>query len=169
MGITGLDIIGESGSDIERLMSLDFGHCRLCLMAPKGSVRQASELSGKRIVTSFPNLTRRYFNQFDTPERKTTITYVSGSVEAACGLGLGDGIVDLVETGTTMEAAGLEVVDKVMDTETVLISNKHSKHHEIVTKIVKRLQGYLLAQQYTLLMYNIEKKIWRRPSYSPRT
>jgi ATP phosphoribosyltransferase len=59
-------------------------------------------LSGKRIVTSFPNLARKFFNKYDTADKKTSIKYVSGSVEAACGLGLADGVIDLVETGTTM-------------------------------------------------------------------
>ena len=74
---------------------------------------------GKRIVTSFVNLSKKFFDALPNGDT-TSINYVSGSVEAACGSGLADGIVDLVETGTTMRAAGLEVVETVMSTETVL-------------------------------------------------
>jgi ATP phosphoribosyltransferase len=73
------------------------------------------------------------------------IKYVSGSVEAACGLGLADAVIDLVETGTTMRAAGLEIVDEVLTTEAVLIASKTSKHADIVELIKKRMQGYMTA------------------------
>jgi ATP phosphoribosyltransferase len=65
-------------------------------------IKDPSELSGKRIVTSFPGQARKYFDKYDTADSKTSIKYVSGSVEAACGLGLAEGVIDLVETGTTM-------------------------------------------------------------------
>ena len=65
-------------------------------------IKDPIELAGKRIVTSFPVLARQFFDKYDTPETKTSIKFVSGSVEAACGLGLADGVIDLVETGTTM-------------------------------------------------------------------
>ena len=65
-------------------------------------------LAGKRIATSFPELTKKFFAQHENGQ-PTRVKVISGSVEASCGLGLADGIVDLVETGTTMRAAGLEV------------------------------------------------------------
>lgn len=75
----------------------------MCLQAPIASGHKGgADLAGKRIVTSFPNLARRFFDKYDTADKKTSIKYVSGSVEAACGLGLADAVIDLVETGTTM-------------------------------------------------------------------
>jgi ATP phosphoribosyltransferase len=65
-------------------------------------IKDPKDLAGKRIVTSFPFLTKRYFDSLESSEKNTSIKYVTGSVEAACGLGLADGVVDLVETGTTM-------------------------------------------------------------------
>ena len=109
MGITGEDIIGESQADVEVLMKLGLGKCRLSVQAPVGEVTDVRSLAGKRIVTSFPNLTRNYFSAMSS-DKPTQIKVISGSVEASCGLGLADGIVDLVETGTTMRAAGLEEV-----------------------------------------------------------
>lgn len=140
-------------------MNLGFGKCKLCVEAPQGLYKDASELAGKRIVTSFPNLTKSYFGKFDAEQGTTTnIRVVSGSVEAACGLGLADAVVDLVETGTTMRAAGLEVVGDVMATETILIANKNSKHKDLVAKIHKRIEGYMLAQKYCYISYNVSKK-----------
>jgi ATP phosphoribosyltransferase len=60
-------------------------------------------------VTSFPNLSRKFFDQYDSADVKTSIKYVSGSVEAACALGLADAVVDLVETGTTMKVTSYEL------------------------------------------------------------
>jgi len=124
LGITGEDIVKESGVPVETLMQLGMGKCRLCVQGPKGKFQDPKELLGQRIVTSFPNIAREFFDGLEGKESKeegsTKIKYVRGSVEAAIGLGLADGIVDLVETGTTMRAAGLEVVHSIMSTQTVL-------------------------------------------------
>lgn len=135
MGITGLDIIEESQAEVEVLQKLNMGKCALAVQAPVGKFKSVEELAGKRIVTSFPNVAREFFKKLEKPgdkptdikydqQKQNTFTrpctvllmlccefrFVSGSVEVACALGLADGIVDLVETGTTMRAAGLEMV-----------------------------------------------------------
>ena len=91
-------------------MDLGFGKCKLCVQAPVASkITNVSSLAGGRIVTSFPFLTTEYFKSFDEKlGTKTKVTEVSGSVEAACGLGLADAVVDLVETGTTKFFVKLE-------------------------------------------------------------
>jgi ATP phosphoribosyltransferase len=173
MGITGQDIIAESNSEVRSLMSLGIGKCRLCLQAPIGQYASPKDLAGKRIVTSFPNLARKYFDKleaegyphttikygFHSPPLLvlTPLRYVSGSVEAACGLGLADAIIDLVETGTTMKAAGLEIVDVVMTTETMLLSNPHTPFQSLVEKIHRRIAGYVTATQNCLITYNVER------------
>lgn len=83
--------------------------------------------------------------------------YVSGSVEVACSLGLADAVVDLVETGTTMRAAGLEPCSVVMESETVLIMNPKSKHRSTVEKIRKRIKGFITAKNKSMLTYNVTK------------
>jgi ATP phosphoribosyltransferase len=105
MGITGLDVVEESDVKIEHVMDLGFGKCKLCIQAPVDqNVQNAEALAGKRIVTSFPHLTKAFFDPLDSKLGTTTkIKFVSGSVEAACGLDLADAVVDLVETGTTMK------------------------------------------------------------------
>jgi ATP phosphoribosyltransferase len=86
------------------------------------------------------------------------IKYVSGSVEAACGLGLADAVVDLVETGTTMRAAGLEVVADVCESESVLITRKDSPHGALVDLLVKRIQGYITSEKHLLISYNVSEE-----------
>lgn len=157
MGITGEDMISESQSDVEILMPLGFGKCRLCLQAPKWrQYTTGADLIGKRIVTSFPLLTRNYFNTLSEEVGKapTQISYVSGSVEAACGLGLADGIVDLVESGGTMEAHGLRVVEELMNTQAVLVANKGSSFPQLINKIHRRFQGIIVARKYRMVTYN---------------
>lgn len=159
LGITGEDIIAESGVEPKVILEtkLQMGNCRLCLQAPAALVNKpASYFAGKRIVTSFPNLAAKFFTPIDAKcETTTPIQYVSGSVEAACGLGLADAVVDLVETGTTMRAAGLDVVDTLMTTETVLISNPKSRHKHLIHKLVQRVNGYLTALTYQMVVYNV--------------
>lgn len=104
IGVTGVDIIEENESEVDRIMDLGFGKCKLCVEAPVGKYTDIKQLAGKRIVTSFPTLTKKFFDPLDKEMGVTTsIRRVSGSVEAACGLGLADAVVDLVETGTTMK------------------------------------------------------------------
>jgi ATP phosphoribosyltransferase len=107
IGITGLDVVKESMVEVTHVMDLGFGACKLCVQAPVAdNVTDVASLAGKRIVTSFPDLTREFFAPFDAKKGvETKIKFVSGSVEAACGLGLADAVVDLVETGTTMKVS----------------------------------------------------------------
>lgn len=160
MGITGLDVVEESEVNVDRIMDLGFGKCSLCVQAPVTSgFSDSSDLAGKRIVTSFPNLARKHFAKYDTEGLSTRIKYVSGSVEAACGLGLADAVVDLVETGTTMKAAGLHVISEVLQTQAVMISSKMSKHPDVVDLIRKRIQGYITATSYMMISYNACKRL----------
>jgi ATP phosphoribosyltransferase len=165
MGITGEDIVAESEVDVDVIMKLGFGKCKLALQAPVcDNIKDPKVMVGKRIVTSFPNAAHKYFDQLqeDIPAEQrvaTQIKFVSGSVEAACGLGLADSIVDLVETGTTMKAAGLEVVDTIMETETVVIKNKATLHSDMIEKVRERISGYITATQYVMITYNVERKL----------
>jgi len=131
----------------------------------KSSAQTVEELAGKRIVTSFDNISKKYFNEVDRrvfgeclKERKTEIKFVSGSVEIACALGLADGIVDLVESGETMRAAGLRPIATLFTTEAVLIANPNTKHPDLVQKIASRIKGVVAAQHYVLCEYNVPRE-----------
>lgn len=156
MGITGQDVVAESAVQVDELLELGFGNCTLCLQAPAKHKRTFGDLVGGRIVTSFPELTKKYFAD-KAPDTETKVQTLSGSVEAACSLGLADGIVDLVESGETMKAAGLEVVTEIMKTQAVLIANPHSQHQDMITRIRKRLDGVVTADKFAMIEYNIHR------------
>lgn len=157
VGITGLDVVKESCVEVDHIMDLGFGGCRLCVQAPVSEqLKSAEELAGKRIVTSFPELTKQFFKPFDEKLGvETKVKFVGGSVEAACGLGLADGIVDLVETGTTMKAAGLEIVEEVLSTQAILIANPQAEHQDLVDLVKRRIAGFITASEYVMIMYNV--------------
>ena len=104
IGITGFDVVTESEVEVDKIMDLGFGGCKLCVQAPVADkIENVEDLAGKRIVTSFTSISKKFFAEIDAKKgTETKINFVSGSVEAACGLGLADAVVDLVETGTTM-------------------------------------------------------------------
>ncbi|KAK4517104.1 uncharacterized protein ATC70_000434 [Mucor velutinosus] len=162
LGITGQDIVVESEVEdkIRQVQELDFGKCRLCIEVPmNGEYQTLESLVGRRIVTSFVNCAAKVFEPLDKAAgKKTIIEHVSGSVEAACALGLADGIVDLVETGESMRAAGLHDIHDLMETQSVLIANKKSTHTELIEKIASRVRGVITAHKFVLCTYNVERK-----------
>lgn len=157
MGITGHDQVLESGVSVDSLLDLGFGKCKLQVQVPeKSDYTEASQLAGKTIVSSFTNLTKEYFAKFDAP---TTVKYVGGSVEASCALGVGDAIVDLVESGETMKAAGLHAIATVCETSARLIVSKKPQHRDMVDLIVNRFEGVLAAQKYVMCNYNAPREV----------
>ncbi len=98
LGITGSDLVYEAQADIDVRMRLGVGRCRLAICIPENSpIQSPSELHGKRVATSFPNITTRYLNEH---KAETHLVELSGSVEVMISLGVADAIVDLVETGS---------------------------------------------------------------------
>ncbi|KFY36426.1 hypothetical protein V495_07930 [Pseudogymnoascus sp. VKM F-4514 (FW-929)] len=162
---------GAPAKGCEQVLDLDFGACKLQVQVPvKGKYRTPADLIGKNIGTSFVSLAAEYFAKLEAeadaangeaPGAKplrTKIIELSGSVEAACALGVADGIVDLVESGETMKAAGLEAIDTVISTKAILIKSKNPSNKTLVDLIASRIQGVISAQQYVLCQYNVERK-----------
>jgi ATP phosphoribosyltransferase len=139
-------------------MELGYGKCRLAIAAPKKDSLTPTSLSGKTIATSFPNLTKQYL--VETLQVKDfIIKEISGSVEIAPTLGTADAVVDLVETGSTLKEAGMEIIDTIIQTQAVLISRKNlsAKEQEWLSRIQTRLEGILTAEKYLIVDYNIAK------------
>jgi ATP phosphoribosyltransferase len=157
-GITGLDIVYESKEDrnVDIGIELGYGKCVLSLASPKSLNMKLSDYSGKNVVTSFPNLTEKFFK--DNGIKDVNIRVVSGSVEVACAMGAAAGVVDLVETGDTIKEAGLEVTHEVFKTQAVVISKKNSPYKELINTLSARLYGSVLSDKYALIEYNIERK-----------
>lgn len=161
MGITGSDLVAEARIDGEPValterMRLGVGGCRLAICVPANSpVVGPKDLSGDRIATSFPNVTRAYLNQHGATAH---IVELTGSVEVMIALGVADAIVDLVETGSTLAANNLRILDEIGKYETVLIQNPNTRHGELCDRITRRLEGVVIARSYSLLEYNIAEK-----------
>lgn len=155
MGITGSDLVEEAGADVEQRMKFGVGGCRLAFCIPDDSpIQSAAELDGKRIATSFPHVTRRYLSKRDAAARLVSL---AGSVEAMIQLGVADAIVDLVETGSTLAANRLRILEEIGHYETVLIQNRQLRLPSIADRLVERLEGVVLARDYSLLEYNIAR------------
>ena len=156
LGITGQDVIKETSLEVQELLKLGFGNCKLCIQAPVGRNLQLEDLIGARIATSFPTITSELFKNL-TSRVETQIRTIAGSVEVACSLGLADAVVDLVETGETMKEAGMEIIHTILKSEAVLISNPERKKDPLVIKIKKRLEGVVTASKYSMIEYNIKR------------
>ncbi|PLB54221.1 HisG-domain-containing protein [Aspergillus steynii IBT 23096] len=178
LGITGRDQIAEHDaqlalgetSQVEEILDLGFGGCKLQVQVPeKGDVSEAKQLVGRNVVTSFTALTEAFFAGLESEgdasklaradggyDIRTKVKYVGGSVEAACALGVADGIVDLVESGETMKAAGLKAIDTVVESTSVLVKAKNTQN-PLVDLITSRIRGVITAQKYVLCQYNIPR------------
>ena len=121
LGITGIDLLVETGAELPRVRELGYGRCRLAAAAPADTdIRKVDDLAGLRVATAHPNTTRRFFD-----ERRIAVDVIpiSGAVEVAPRLGLAEAIVDLVSTGSTLVMNGLRQIGDVMASEAVLVAN----------------------------------------------
>ncbi|QLG73855.1 hypothetical protein HG535_0F03660 [Zygotorulaspora mrakii] len=164
LGITGVDQVRESDVDVDLPIDLQFGSCKLQVQVPvMGAYKDPKQLIGKTIVSSFTNLASKYFADLEgVPVEKMTtkVKYVGGSVEASCALGIADAIVDLVESGETMRAAGLTEIATVLDTSAYLIESKNTKSDpELIETIKSRIEGVMTAQKYVYCNYNAPESI----------
>jgi ATP phosphoribosyltransferase len=155
MGITGNDLVAEAGADVLTRLELGMGRCKLALCVPDDSpITTPAQLAGKRVATSFPNVTRRYLQ-----EHKADVHLVNlgGSVEIMITLGVADAIVDLVETGSTLAANRLRVLADIGKYESILIQNKARRESELADRVVRRLEGVVIARSWSLLEYNLPR------------
>jgi len=153
LGITGGDLVAESGVELTTRLSLGVGNCRLAVcVAEGGDVQQPTDLAGKRIATSFPHVTQNYLAKHGVEAHTVELT---GSVEVMIALGVADAIVDLVETGSTLAANRLWIMDEIGSYETVLVQNPKTQHAALVDRIVRRVEGVVIARAYSLLEYNV--------------
>ncbi|HTN74565.1 MAG TPA: ATP phosphoribosyltransferase [Pirellulaceae bacterium] len=155
MGITGGDLILEASVDVKTRLELGVGRCRLAVCVPDdANITSVAALDGRRVATSFPRITADYFAQH---KAKVHLVPLSGSVEVMIALGVADAIVDLVETGSTLAANRLAILDEIGRYETQLIQNSQRRHSEQADRIVRRLEGVVIARSYSLLEYNVPR------------
>jgi ATP phosphoribosyltransferase len=166
LGITGSDLALEANVQVDERLKLGMGHCRLALCVREDShVQSPDALQGCRVATSFPHVTRSYLAQFGV---EAHLVPLSGSVEIMITLGVADAIVDLVETGSTLVANQLRILSEIGNYETVLIQNPKTIQARTADRIVRRLEGVIIARNYSLLEYNIPReKLAQAESITP--
>jgi ATP phosphoribosyltransferase len=158
-GITGLDLVEESGRpEIEELLDLGFGSCRLVVAARDESPATGpSDIApGTRVATSFPGLARRYFGELGIEIR---VVPVSGAAEIAPHLGVAEVIVDLTSTGSTLRVNGLREIATILDSSARLVANRQalddpSTRAEAV-QLTTALESVLRAAEKRYLMANV--------------
>ncbi len=155
LGITGSDLVAEHAPEVVQRLALGVGQCRLSICVPDDSrIESPKQLDGARVATSFPNVTSKYLQTHGaTPH----LVMLSGSVEVMIALGVADAIVDLVETGSTLAANRLRILDEIGRYETVLIQNRAAREPSLADRVVRRLEGVVIARSYSLLEYNVSR------------
>jgi ATP phosphoribosyltransferase len=138
-GVAGRDVLLESGGDVYEPLDLGFGRCRLVVAGRRGSLLDYRGASTIRVATKYPRLAAAHFLERGV---SAEVVRLQGSVELAPGLGLADCIVDVVETGRTLEENGLEAVEEVAASSARLIVNRASYHarRKAVTRLMDALQ-----------------------------
>ena len=153
VGITGRDLLLDSGAKAEEVLPLGFGRSRFHFAAPPGTAGGVEDLSGLRIATSYPGVVRRHLERHGVD---ATVTRLDGAVESSVQLGVADVIADVVETGSTLRQAGLEVFgDPILQSEAVLVTRAGIDRPEGFTVFQRRLEGVLVARTYVMMDYDI--------------
>jgi ATP phosphoribosyltransferase len=162
LGITGGDLVAESGRPVTALLDLGFGRCRLAVAARDDSgIASIEDMpAGARVATVFPHLTRRYF---DSIAHDVTLVPISGAAEIAPHLGVADVIVDLVSSGSTLRMNGLVEVTTILESEAQLITRPAILEDDTcarrVRELVAALESVIRAQGQRYLMANVPKRV----------
>ena len=156
-GITGEDLLIDSGVAAEILLKLGYGRSTFRFAVPMDETDSKNEsiLNGKRIATSYPGILERALR-----ERKISASIVNldGAVESSIKLGVADAIADVVSTGTTLRQAGLKIIgEPILESEALLISSK--KVSDEGSNLIRRLNGVIIARQYVLMDYDIKSDL----------
>jgi ATP phosphoribosyltransferase len=157
VGITGDDLLRDAQSDAEVIMALGFARSTFRFAALPDTATSAQELAGKRIATAYPGVVGTYLREHGIAAE---LIKLDGAVETAVRLGVADAIADVVETGTTLRNAGLEVFgEPLLNSEAVLIRARNGELDPKVEQLMRRLQGVIIARQYVLMDYDIPDEL----------
>ncbi len=157
VGITGLDMLLDSGNESDVLLELGFARSAFRFAVPKAEAGDVSVLTGKRIATSYEGLLRRHLDEIGI---EATVVRLDGAVENAVALGVADAVADVVETGTTLRQAGLVVIgDPILVNQAVLVRRAGAAEDSAVDTFVRRLQGVIVARAYVLVDYDVRAEL----------
>ncbi len=156
VGITGRDLLLDSGAHADEDLGLDFARSTFRFAGPVGEFRSIEELAGRRIATSYDGLLRDYLAERGVD---ASVVRLDGAVESSIRLGVADAIADVVETGNTLRAAGLQVFgEPIMTSEALLIRSRAATEPEGLAVLRRRLQGVLVARQYVMMDYDVAEE-----------
>jgi ATP phosphoribosyltransferase len=164
VGITGRDMLletapanAEDGAAVE-VMPLGFGRSSFRFASPiESGIDRIDQLAGKRIATAYPVLLQAYLDEHGI---KAGVVKLDGAVETACRLGVADAVCDVVETGTTLRAAGLHIIgEPVLTSEAILVRREGAEEIPAVAQLRRRLRGVMVARQYVLLDYDCPNEL----------
>lgn len=155
IGITGRDLLLDSGVKAQELLSLGFGKSTFRFAIPVSTNGEdISILNGKRVATSYPGLVKKYL---ESKSINADVVQLDGAVESAIRLGVADAIADVVSTGNTLRQAGLKVIgESMLESEAVLISS--SKTSNEMQVLIHRLNSVIIARQYVLMDYDVKSE-----------
>jgi ATP phosphoribosyltransferase len=157
VGITGRDMLLDSGAPVTEVLPLGFGRSRFRFAAPAGSGYDVKALDGLRVATSYPGLVKAHLAGHGVSARLITL---DGAVETAIRLGVADVVADVVETGTTLRQAGLELFgDPLLVSEAVLVRRREAPVPDGLEQLERRLNGVLIAQNYVIMDYDVADEV----------
>jgi ATP phosphoribosyltransferase len=153
VGITGEDLLLDSGAPAEAILPLGFGGSTFRFAGRPGVADSVADLAGKRIATAYPGVVAAYLAAQGVAAE---VIRLDGAVETAVRLDVADVIADVVSTGTTLRNAGLEIFgEPLLTSQAVLIQRRDTETPAKVEQLVRRLQGVIIARQYVLMDYDI--------------
>ena len=152
VGITGRDLLLDSGAKAEEVMGLGFGGSTFRFAGPTGRFTDVGQLQGARIATSYVGIVRQYLSEHGVD---ATVNRLDGAVESSVQLGVADVIADVVETGSTLAKAGLEVFgEAILESEAVLVT-RGGESPPGFDVFRRRLEGVMVARTYVMMDYDI--------------
>jgi ATP phosphoribosyltransferase len=153
IGITGRDLLLDSRAEADEILSLGFGRSTFRFAGRPGTGSTLEDLKGRRIATSYPGIVRAHLDRAGVPAE---VVKLDGAVEISIQLGVADVIADVVETGSTLRQAGLELIGPpILESEAVVISRRDAEPAQGTEQFLHRLQGVLVARKYVLMDYDI--------------
>ncbi|MGW6059101.1 ATP phosphoribosyltransferase [Streptomyces sp. NPDC055189] len=153
IGITGQDLLIDSGANAETILPLGFARSTFRFAAKPGTASTIADLAGKTVATSYEGIVAKHLADSGVD---ASVVHLDGAVETAIELGVAQVIADVVETGTSLRNAGLEVFgDPIMKSEAVVIRRTGADTDDPkVQQFLRRLQGVLVARSYVMMDYD---------------
>lgn len=158
LGVTGLDLTYDSEADVEHVMDLGFGKARFCYAVPKSTDKTPDDFtSDTRIATSYDTLVRQDLEKRGVDAQ---VVPLDGAVEISIQLGVADAIADVVQTGRTIDEAGLKTTgDPILRSQAVLVAqNGRTASREKAERFAERVKGILVAREYVVVEYDLPKE-----------